>query len=85
MSDANDTRQDLLIKYLKNGNEEVLRIDVWIKDEMVRSVRNAAEWEKLDDVQKKLLDISIYELNNSGLNVPKIDMLDKSPSKGCFG
>ena len=85
MSDATDTRQDLVIKYLKNGNEETLRIDYWIKDEIVRAVRNAGEFESLNDTQKLILETSHYDLGKTGLSAPKIGMLDKSPSKGCFG
>tara|TARA_X000000368_G_C22895488_1_gene651673 strand:+ start:64 stop:648 length:585 start_codon:yes stop_codon:yes gene_type:complete len=85
VSSSDDSRSDLLIKYLKNGNEEVLRIDTWIQDEIVRAVRDAAEFKNLDESQKKILELSHYELSKLGLDSHKISMLPATPSKGCFG
>ena len=84
-TDADDTSEDLMIKYLKNGKEETLRIDEWIKDEIVRSVRNAGEFNNLNDQQKRMLELSHYELSKLGLNAPKVSMLPKTAEKGCFG
>ena len=82
---ASITLTYLLIRYLKNEVEQTLKINVWIKPEDMKAVKNAEEWNKLNDVQKQFLDSSIYELNNYELTIPKIGMLDKSPQKGCFG
>ena len=84
-TDADDTRQDLIIKYLRSGKEEILRIDSWIPDEIVRAVRDAGEFESLNDTQKQILGSSHYDLGKLGLNVPRIAMLPKTPEKGCFG
>lgn len=85
VSSSDDTRQDLKLQYLKNGKEETLRIDYWIKDEIVRAVRNAAEFDALSKEQRAILELSHYELGKQGLHAPKIDMLPKTPEKGCFG
>jgi hypothetical protein len=84
MSSATDTRNDLVIKYLRKGNEETLRIDEWIKDEIVRAVRNAAEYSEFNDEQKALIETSTYDLERKGLSVPKVVMLPKSQASGCF-
>ena len=51
----------------------------------MKAVRNAGEWNKLNDIQKQFLDTSTYELNSYELTIPKLGMLDESPKKGCFG
>ena len=84
-SDANDTREDLVIKYLRSGKEEILRIDEWLKDELLRAVRNAGEFESLNDIEKEILEVSHYDLGKLKINAPKIEMLLKTPEKGCFG
>jgi hypothetical protein len=84
-TDASDRGNDLVIKYLREGKEEILRIDEWIKDEIVRAVKNAGEFEKLSEIEKKILETSHYDLNKSGLNAQTIEMLPKTPEKGCFG
>ena len=84
VTDADDTRQDLKIQYLRNGKEETLRIDSWIKDELVRSVRDAGEFENLNAEQKAILETSHYELSKIGINAPVIGLLPKTPEKGCF-
>ena len=84
VTDADDTRQDLKIQYLRNGKEETLRIDSWIKDEIVRAVRNAGEFENLNAEQKAILETSHYELSKIGINAPVIGLLPKTPEKGCF-
>ena len=85
MSDATDTRQDLVIKYLRSGKEETLRVDSWMSDEIVRAVRDAGEFESLNDTQKLILETSHYNLGKLGLTAPRIEMLPKTPEKGCFG
>lgn len=86
-TDASDKGNDLLIKYTKSGEKKTLRIDEWIKDEIVAAVRDAAEFNELTDIQKEILELSHYELSKLSLNAPKIGMLAKTvtPDKGCFG
>ncbi|MCK4653576.1 MAG: hypothetical protein KAU01_03945 [Candidatus Cloacimonetes bacterium] len=83
---ASDTRQDLLIKYLLKGEEQILRIDSWIPDEIVRAVRDAHEYDELNEEQKSIIENSLYDLERKKLNlsIPKIGMLPKSDKKGCF-
>ncbi|MDB9931336.1 hypothetical protein OAD28_01270 [Flavobacteriales bacterium] len=85
-TDANDKGNDLIIKYTKSGENKTLRIDSWIKDEIVAAVRDAGEFKKLNNVQKEILELSHYELSKFGFNAPKIKMLDKThhEQKGCF-
>lgn len=88
VSTAEDTRRDLMIKYIKNGKEEILRVDNWMPDEIVRAVRNAGEFDSLNEEQKQILNLSNFELVKMGFNCPKITMLPKTPEapkKGCFG
>jgi len=85
ISDSKDQIINLLIKYLNHGAEQTLRINVWIQPEDLKAVKNAGEWNKLNDIQKQFLDTSTYELNGYELTIPKVGMLDKSPQKGCFG
>ena len=87
VTNSDDRGNDLMIKYLKSGKETTLRIDQWIKDEIVASVRNAGEFNQLTDIQKEILELSHYELSKLSLSAPKIGMLDKTKTevKGCFG
>ena len=86
-TDASDKGNDLVINYTKSGEKKTLRIDEWIKDEIVAAVRDASEFNKLTDIQKEILELSHYELSKLSLNAPKIGMLDKTVTvdKGCFG
>lgn len=85
---ASDTREDLMIKYFRSGDEQTLRLDEWIKDEIVRAVRNAAEFDDLSDVQKAILETSTYNIKRKhpGMNVPMIEMwkAPEAPKEGCF-
>lgn len=85
-TDANDKGNDLIVKYTKSGENKTLRIDTWIKDEIVAAVRDAGEFKKLNDVQKEILELSHYELSKLSFDAPKIKMLDKTQNeqKGCF-
>jgi hypothetical protein len=87
VSSSEDRKIDLMIKYIKNGKEEILRVDKWMPDEIVRAVRNASEFDSLNEEQKQILNLSHYELVKMGYNCPKISMLPKTPEepkKGCF-
>lgn len=84
-TDASDKGNDLVIKYSKSGQDKILRIDYWIKDEIVAAVRDAGEFNTLTDIQKEILEISHYELSKLGVNAPKVGMLEKTEEKGCFG
>jgi hypothetical protein len=85
-TDASDTRQDLLIKYFFKGEEQILRIDYWLSDEVVRAVKDAHEYDDFNDEQKSILENSLYDLErkNPNLSITKIGMLPKSEKKGCF-
>jgi len=87
-SSASDTRNDLMIKYIRGGSEQTVRLDEWIKDEIVRAVRNAAEFDDLSDVQKAILETSTYNIKRKhpSLNVPMIEMwsVPAGPKEGCF-
>jgi len=84
-TDASDKGNDLVIKYSKSGEDKILRIDYWIKDEIVAAVRDAGEFKTLTDIQKEILEISHYELSKLSINAPKVGMLEKTEEKGCFG
>ena len=86
-TDASDKGNDLVIKYTKSGENKTLRIDQWIKDEIVAAVRDASEFNELTDIQKEIIELSHYELSKLSLIAPKIGMLDKTVTKdkGCFG
>ena len=70
-----------------------MRIDIWIKDEVVRAVRNAKEFEELNETQKSIIEESTYHFARKGLNIPKVEMLPRSKVEvqvpencfsGCF-
>lgn len=86
VTDSDDRGNDLMIKYLKSGKETILRIDQWIKDEIVAAVRNAGEFNDLNHTQLNILQYSLYDLGKSNITSPQISMLPKSVSdnKGCF-
>ena len=84
-TDASDKGNDLVINYTKSGEDKTLRIDEWIKDEIVAAVRDAGEFNQLTDIQKEILELSHYELSKLNINGPKIGMLAKTVEKGCFG
>ncbi len=84
-SSSSDTRNDLVIKYHRNGSEQTMRLDAWVKDEIVRAVRDAGEYNDLNEIQKKILEQSSYNIKRKhpAMNIPEIAMY-VFPEEPCF-
>ena len=81
----NNERQDLIIKYQRGGSEQTMRLDEWVKDEIVRAVRDAGEYNDLDEIQKCIIEQSSYGIKRKHptMNIPEISLY-AVPSVPCF-